>query len=187
VQDKILFFLALMALVPCVALATPPADGETTVIDTSLFVAQGADLRSFRKQVTVRATPSQVFAAWTTAEGLQAFLDVQSRVELRIGGPYELYFMPDTPDGPIGSNGCQVLAYVPDSLLVFSWNASPEFPDERALRTWVVLRFEQVDGGTTVELTHLGFGRDGRWNEVLTYFEAAWDKVLAALLAHFEG
>ena len=156
------------------------------MIDTSLFVAAGRDLRSLHKSVTVSAAPPAVFEAWTTAEGLAAFLGVTSNVDLSIGGPYELFFMPESPDGPIGSNDCQVLAYVPDRILAFSWNGPPQFPEERALRTWVVIELEAVgEVSTKLTMTHLGFGSGGHWDDVHAYFDAAWDSVLGALASHF--
>ena len=48
-------------------------------------------------------------------------------MDLRIGGPFELYFGgPDVPHDQRGSNGCQVLTYVPGEMLSFTWNAPPK-------------------------------------------------------------
>ncbi|MDP7110937.1 MAG: SRPBCC domain-containing protein, partial [Myxococcota bacterium] len=108
------------------------------MIDTSLFVAPGPDQRLLAWQVRLNADPAEVFRTWTTAEGLGALLDAEARVELRIGGPIEVFFMPDAPEGSRGSEGCQFLAYVPDRMLAFSWNAPPSIPETRNLHTWVV-------------------------------------------------
>ena len=54
--------------------------------------------RILRKQVEVRAPLADVWNAWTTAEGLK-FISAESRVELRIGGPYE-WFLDLPPDPP---------------------------------------------------------------------------------------
>lgn len=178
----------LAGMLVSIAVAGCARPAAQAAIDTSLFVAEGPALRGFTKEVVVAAPPSEVFAAWTTSEGLLALLEVPSHVELRVGGPYELYFMPDTPDGPIGSNGCKVLAYVPDRMLAFSWNAPPKFPAERARHTWVVVTLEPHEaGGTHVALSHLGFGEGGQWEEVQAYFDRAWGAVLGALAAHFSA
>ena len=158
------------------------------MIDTSLFVAAGPDVRSFTRQVRLAAEPAEVFRAWTTAEGLKALLDVEAKVELRIGGPLELYFMPEAPEGTRGSEGCQILAYLPDRLLAFSWNAPPTIPETRELHTWVVMELVPTgEGGTDLSLTHAGFGEGDAWDETAAYFERAWGLVIEAMIARFGG
>lgn len=154
------------------------------MIDTSLFVAEGASLRSFTHTRAVAASPAQVFAAFTQPAELKKFFGVTHNVELAIGGPYEILF--GEGDEAIGSNGCQVLSYAPDRMLSFSWNASPDFPEERKLRTWVtILLAPDGDGGCAVELTHCGFGEGGNWDDVYAYFDSAWTRVLDWLIARF--
>ncbi len=158
------------------------------MIDTGLFVAWGSDLRSFTKRVRLGAAPVEVFRAWTTSEGLSALLQTEARVELRIGGPLEVYFMPDAPEGTRGSEGCQFLAYVPDRLLAFSWNAPPIIPETRDLHTWVVMEFHPAgEGVTDLTLTHLGFGEGDAWDETYAYFDRAWGLVVDAMVARFGG
>ena len=156
------------------------------MIDTSLFVAAGPELRSFDKRVQLAAEPAAVFRTWTTAEGLKELLDVDAKVELRVGGPLELYFMPEAPAGTRGSEGCQFLAYVPDRMLAFSWNAPPIIPETRELHTWVVMEFAPAgEGGTELILTHAGFGEGDAWDETYAYFDRAWGMVIDAMVARF--
>lgn len=158
------------------------------MIDTSLFVAAGPHLRSFSRRVQLATEPAEIFRAWTTAEGLKDLLDVEAKVDLRIGGPLELYFMPDAPEGTRGSEGCQFLAYLPDRLLAFSWNAPPIIPETRELHTWVVLEFEAAgEGSTVLTLTHAGFGDGDAWDDTTAYFERAWGLVIDAMIARFGG
>jgi|ETNmetMinimDraft_30_1059905.scaffolds.fasta_scaffold82699_2 uncharacterized protein YndB with AHSA1/START domain len=156
------------------------------MIDTSLFVAPGPDQRLLAWQVRLNADPAEVFRTWTTAEGLGALLDAEARVELRIGGPIEVFFMPDAPEGSRGSEGCQFLAYVPDRMLAFSWNAPPSIPETRNLHTWVVMEFDAAgEGSTDLTLTHLGFGEGDAWDETHAYFVRAWGMVIDAMVARF--
>jgi len=155
------------------------------LIDTSLFVASGAELRSFTKTREVAAPPARVFAAFTRASELKTFFGAQHNVELAIGGPYEIIF--GEGDDAIGSNGCQILSYVPGRMLSFSWNAPPHLPEERAKRTWVMILLSDAEGGCRVELTHCGFGEDGNWDAVFDYFDAAWGRVLDWLEARFDS
>jgi hypothetical protein len=76
-------------------------------------------------------------------------------------------------------------------MLSFTWNAPPNFPEERPQRTFVVLFFTPVDGGVRLELNHLGWpasGLDqggGRWSELYDYFSKAWPQIFDALSAAF--
>ncbi len=142
----------------------------------------------------VHAPVAEVWRAWTTDEGLRAFLVEGSKVELRPGGPYEIYFSMQAPEGSRGSEGCTVLSYLPEKMLSFQWNAPPKFEHARFIHTWVVVNFEALSPDRTrVELTHLGFAEraaahpDHRaeWEEVRAYFVNAWPFVLGALTEHF--
>ncbi|HQY60217.1 MAG: SRPBCC domain-containing protein [Myxococcales bacterium] len=155
------------------------------MIDTTLFDASARVPVVVDASVDVAATPREVFDAWTTSEGLRAWLGIESRVDLRIGGAYEWIFLADAPAGAQGSEGCQVLAYVPDELLAFSWNAPPEIPFARSRRAWCVLTLAPLATGTRVRLRHLGLGEEGDWSAVGPYFARAWPSVMSRLSAHF--
>jgi len=149
--------------------------------------------RQIVHEAVVAASPAEVWPLWTTSEGLAAWLLPDSHVELRIGGPFELYFMPEAPEGTRGSEGCRILSYVPERMLSFTWNGPPVLPETREARTWVVLDLDAVEGGTRVRVTHLGWPESGwstegsQWPDTFAYFEAAWAKVLEALVKHFGG
>ena len=151
----------------------------TQLIDAGLFVAAGMQVRRFEVVQEIAASPERVFAAFTDpAAFVQAYgpdrSELRAEIDLAIGGKYEWLF-----DGEMGSNGCQVLAYVPDRMLAFSWNAPPEQAASRARRTWVVVELESTGEGTRVRLTHLGFGEGSEWDETFAYFQRAWPLVLA--------
>lgn len=166
--------------------ATAVAAGDTVsgvVIDASGF--RGDAARAVHKEALVSAPRAAVFRALATPEGWRAFFDVEARITLKVGGPYEILFDPTAPEGERGSEGCQVLAWVPDRMLTFSWSAPPSFPEERAERTWVAILLADAPGGTLVTLDHVGFGEGGRWGEIQPYFDKAWGMVLTAVQAHF--
>lgn len=82
-------------------------------------------------------------------------------------------------DGQMDSNGCQVLAYVPDQMLAFTWNTPTEQAESRGRRTWVLVTIRPADGGgTDVGLDHLGFGGERHWDETFDSFQKAWRFVL---------
>ncbi len=144
-------------------------------------------MRAIRDGVTVEATPLEAWEAWTTAAGLQSFLAPKARVDLRLGGAFEVYFDLDAPKGSRGSEGMKILSFVPEEMLSFTWTAPPEYPEVRGQKTWVVIQFEQVAARRMrVALTQLGWREGGQWDEVFHYFTRAWRTVLARLQYRFE-
>lgn len=157
----------------------------TRPIEPSLFPVPSTDLAPVVKEVLIPGSPAEVFHCWTTSEGFKSFMSVESNIELRVGGKFEIYFSMDPPAGLRGSEGCQVLAYIPDEMLAFSWSAPPKFPKEREQRALVVVTMMLAEGGTKVRLVHTGFGEGGQWPEVRQYFDNAWGMVLGALTQKF--
>lgn len=154
---------------------TPTTQEATGVIDLQTVVPANAD---------------RVWQAWTTRAGLNEFFGEDCRVELAVGGPFEIYMSMAAPEGQRGSEGCTILSYLPNEMLSFSWNAPPKFAHARGRHTWVVLQLTPLDdGGTRVRLVHLGFDEMraahpdhvAEWNDVETYFRRAWPRVLDSL------
>ena len=158
------------------------ADGQP--IDPTLFDARGMELRSFTKEIEVAASAAQAYALWTDSAAWMTLMGPDSRadINLEIGGRYEWLF-----DGKIGSNGCQVLSYIPDRMVSFTWNAPPG-QATRERRTWVVVETEALTPNSTrLRLTHLGFGQGAAWDETYAYFDQAWGRVLSMMKAGLEA
>ncbi|MGB2980302.1 MAG: SRPBCC domain-containing protein, partial [Candidatus Zixiibacteriota bacterium] len=47
--------------------------------------------RILRKEIVVPATLEQVWNAWTTTGGVKTFFSSDAKVELAVGGPFEIY------------------------------------------------------------------------------------------------
>jgi len=158
--------------------------GEPQAVDATMFVGGGMDAPGIDITTILNAPVAEVYKTFTTSEGWKKFLEAETAIDLRIGGPWEVYF---DPQAKIGSNGCQVLSYVPNEMVSFSWNTPPSFADERAKRTWVVVTFSDAGNGKAgVRLRHFGFVPEGKWPEVRTYFAEAWPNVLKALADSFQ-
>lgn len=145
--------------------------------------------RMIEAEKVISAPVSEVWKAWTTSEGMESFL-TQANIELRIHGPYELYFAPDEPYGKKGAEGCHVLSFVPERMLSFEWNAPPAVQNLRDanMRNWVVVDFEAVgDGQTKLNLKHLGWDEGEDWDANFAYFSKAWPYVLDACAKRFAG
>ena len=177
---------------PQLSAPQPPTLDEDmpSPIDASLFAVSGSQVRSFFVEETIQAAAPEVFAAWTDGQAFRRAYDASrdelvAHIDLAIGGRYEWLF-----DGETGSNGCQILTYIPDRLVSFSWNAPPTQPQSRGKRTWVVVELTPVEGdggpATRVGLTHLGFGPEDHWTETREYFAKAWPYVLSQFKANLD-
>lgn len=142
----------------------------------------------------IPATRAEVWRALTTNEGVREYLTPATNIELRLGGPMEIYFAPDGPEGERGSEGCVFLSYIPYEMVSFTWNAPPHLKHAREHRTWVVVRMSEHEDGTHVHLLHLGWDEmkqqfpehADEWDQTRGYFERAWPAVLGAMKMRFE-
>ncbi|MCA9309741.1 MAG: SRPBCC domain-containing protein [Phycisphaerales bacterium] len=155
-------------------------------IDSSSFEGAGDTPRQFTVTGHIAAPVEAVYRAWTHGDAFRrAFAPERealgANIDLAIGGRYEWLF-----DGVTGSNGCQVLSYIPNRMVSFSWNAPPA-QSTRGRHTWVVVEFEPAEGDATdVTLTHLGFGEGEAWDETFTYFQNAWPFVMESFRSNLE-
>ena len=156
------------------------------MIDTSTIPAHGSDLRSIVATTRVAIDSRTAWDGWTSEEGLTAWWPVPAcRIDLRVGGPFELLFDASAEPGQRGSEGCVFLGYVPGTMVSFTWNAPPHLP-LRSANTWVVVTFTDTDDGATdVELTHTGFLVGPDWDDYMAYFESAWRSVLDLFSSQF--
>ena len=135
--------------------------------------------RVVRGEVVVEANLDEVWEAWTTAEGIKTFFAPDCNVDLRVGGPYEIFFDLSAEPGQKGGEGVQILALQPKVMLAFTWNAPPQMPNVRNQFTHVVLRFRKLaEKKTAVSLTHDGWGEGEEWDDAFTYFTRAWNDIV---------
>jgi uncharacterized protein YndB with AHSA1/START domain len=164
-------------------------NAASAALDLAIALTLTAPPPDLDKEVTVAASPSDVWRAFTTSEGAATFFAPQANIRLEPGGPYEILFNPAAKPGERGAEGMRVLAFIPERLLAFEWNAPPKFPEIRngKRNTFVVVELAAAGPGRTrVALHHGGFAEGGRWPEVRAYFDPAWDWVLANLVKRFE-
>jgi len=152
------------------------------VVMTAAAGAAAGDLAVIEAQVSVGYSIDRAWETWTTAEGLAMFFAKQCVVEPKPGGAFEILFFPDNAPGLRGAEGTFLLAVEPRSRIAFSWNAPPQWPEERKQLSMVDVRFEPVAADRTrVRLRHFGFGDGEGWQGVREYFEGAWNIVLERL------
>lgn len=143
-------------------------------------------------EVVVATDPMTAWRLWSSSEGLAAWWIDRTRIELRPGGHFEIYFDAEAPAGQQGSEECRVLSHLPGRMLSFTWNAPPHLDRVRGRPTWVVVLFDAVAEGTRVQVTQLGWPQsewadEPQWAENQAYFARAWSMVLGLFERHFAG
>ncbi len=145
-------------------------------------INQPGTLAVIEKEVVVDLPMGRAWDMWTTGDGLERFFARRCQVDLAVGGMFEILFFPENPPGLRGAEGTSVLAIETPHRLAFTWNAPPQWPQQREQHTVVDVRFAaEGDSRTRVRLRHFGFGDGAAWDEVRHYFEGAWEVVLRRL------
>ena len=94
-------------------------------------------------EAKVPASLDAVWVAFTTNDGLSAWLAPEAVVELRDGGEWTAHF----PGGSTG--GGTILSFTPKSRIVMSAMAPDAFPNVRKERTTATWEFVALDAGST--------------------------------------
>jgi len=138
------------------------------------------------KSVVVDAPAEAVYEAFTDVEQVRTFFAPDAKIELREGGAYEMYFIPDAPQGSRGGEGCTIVELEPPSAIAFTWNFPPEMPTLRDAHTLVTIRVSSFEEGRArVDLKQEGFRSGADWDEGREYFERSWGVVLDRLQKRF--
>ena len=135
-------------------------------------------------QLDLEAPIQEVWNAWTSEEGLRSFFSPMVNMELRPGGPFEILFGDDLPEGQRGAEGMMVMAYKEPEFFAFTWNAPPELAEIREHMSHVRIRFTALDEQRTrLDFKEDGFATGGQWDERVQYFERAWGQIVLPRLA----
>jgi uncharacterized protein YndB with AHSA1/START domain/predicted enzyme related to lactoylglutathione lyase len=154
---------------------------------TEIAARDDLSARSIVVERSIGLPLADIWHRWTTSEGIARWWAPENKIELRIGGPMELYFLRDGAPGLRGSEGCRIVSFLPQRMLSFTWNAPPHLARVRPFHTHVVIEFEsESEESTTVRLHHLGWpdrawDDEPQWAACFAYFENAWPRVLDQL------
>jgi len=143
-------------------------------------VAQAAPKqRVLTAEVLLPAPVEDVWAAWTTNEGIATFFAPKGIVDLRVDGTYDVWFNPDGAPGQRGAEGMRIVGIDPLKRFAFTWNAPPSIPTIRGQRTIVVLDFASAGPRQTrLTFTELGWGEGADWDKAYDYFDKAWGAIV---------
>jgi uncharacterized protein YndB with AHSA1/START domain len=143
--------------------------------------------KAIDERITVKANIDDVWKAWTTSEGIRTFFAPDAKVELRVGGPFQIYINPLAEPGAKGADTMQIIGFQEKKMLSFTWNAPPSLPEARKQQTVVIVRLmARGDALTEVGLHHVGWGEGGEWDRAFDYFAKAWPSVLKNLKKRFD-
>lgn len=121
----------------------------------------------------------EVWAAWTSEDGIRSFFAPDCKIETYVGGTYEIYFNPDEQEGFRGAEGTFILSFEPMKFLSFTWNNPPSIQVIRWQYTVVSLFFEALnEQQTRFVLVHQGWGQGEDWQKAREYFDRAWNQVV---------
>lgn len=162
------------------------ANRYLAVVDSPRIEATGTDFDVLTLSAQVNTDVHTAWTAWANAHHLTRWWPVaRARIDLRVGGAYELRFSSDPKRTHESTDGCRILSYVPDRMLSFSWSMPPHLAATNA-RSWVVLTFTEVQGGTEIELVHCGLPTGPEGPDRVEYFRQAWRRVLRRMVDHWE-
>ena len=143
-------------------------------------------------EVTLDATPPEVFGLWSTAEGLKRFMAPGATVDGTVSGRYQITFDAEgDPEGAKhGTKGARLLHLEPGTSLAAEWTFPPlgEKLNTPPFPTWVEVRIEPAPGKpgrTRLHFAHYGFADDPDWKKAYELFnDGNWPLVLNRLVVY---
>lgn len=129
----------------------------------------------------IRADPSQVYSALTTAEGLDAWFTQGARVDARPGGEIHFRWVNWGPEHITAEDSGPVLEATPPSRFVFQWH--PDLPD---YATTVEVDILPAEGGTIVSLREHGYADTPAAQVAMIDCASGWGEALTLLKFYLE-
>jgi uncharacterized protein YndB with AHSA1/START domain len=137
----------------------------------------------------VGAPVARVWSAWTTTDGLKAWLAPHADIDLRLDGVMRSNYDPRGSLGDPGTIENKVLAYEPERMLSIKVTKAPEkFPFKTKISDmWTVLYFQPTaDGKTLLRIVGMGFGTDEESQKMKEFFMQGNAFTLTQLQKHFQ-
>lgn len=148
-----------------------------------------ANDKAIMKEVTINAPISLVWHAWTIPERVSEWFAPETEIEAKVGGAYELYFVPGNKTG-MNTKGCKITKLTWENELQFTWKGPDQFDtlmNHETKLTTVNVSFTSInEDSTKVIIKHLGFQDNDDWGEAINWHEMAWSSVLNSLKSAIE-
>ncbi|WP_422342683.1 SRPBCC family protein [Parasphingorhabdus sp.] len=141
---------------------------------TELEIADTED-RTILQNIAVISSPvSDVWAAFATEDGYKSWAVPVAFVDFRVGGVFETSYNPDAKKGDPANIKNEILAYIPEKLLVLkNTQAPPGFASREVLDRLVsVFQFEALDDDQTkITISGIGYGKDEESQRLIRFFK----------------
>jgi len=157
-------------------------------VSNTSFTEPGGD-RAIQLSIDVPAPVHDVYAAFTTTEGFRSWAVPVTHVDLRVGGYMESSYDANAKIGDPDNIRNQILAYVPDRLLVIRNVHAPMALADAELfqRTATAIEFVPIDAThTRVTMTNAGYGAGEAFARLFHNFEWGDAYYLSELRSRFE-
>ncbi len=137
----------------------------------------GTDGKILISQATVNIPVDKAWWGWTTDKGVQSFLAVDSKIDFRVDGNYNISLY--TKDNfPHSEN--RILSFIPFRMFTFELEMPNKFSTIQKEKTQVVVEFTSLsDSQTDVRVTQVGWQKQGEWLAAYDYFQQTWLLALA--------
>jgi uncharacterized protein YndB with AHSA1/START domain len=131
--------------------------------DSVKVIRQSEPDKALIFELNVPATQAEVWKAFTTSDGLSAWLTPGAVVDLRSGGEWTAHY----PGGHTG--GGTILSFTPQQEIILAAMAPEQFPHVRAERTKARFEFISAGPSTIVRLTQTGWKTGEEWDQAYDY------------------
>lgn len=163
---------------------TLSAGGLQAQVSNTSYVSDGGE-RVLQHTVEIEASPAEVWAAFTTTEGVRSWVTPVAQVDFRMGGVWEASYKPDGRLGDPDNILNEYLAAIPERLLTMRIRrAPPTFENGELLPALsTVIEIEPLgEGRVRVRESMTGFDRaDARYDRIYAFFDAGNAYSLAKL------
>lgn len=139
-----------------------------------------------------QAPVERVWDALVNPAQVGTWLAARANIVPERGGPYELFWLPDTPDRQ-STMGCRITAIVLHRYLAYTWRGPDELSaimnegDPPPAPTHVTFSLAGTPEGTGLRMRHIGFGEGEDWSGAVAWHERAWSTSLGNLEAFLAG
>jgi len=136
--------------------------------------------KALKFEVVVPAKPADVWAAFTTSEGMKTWLWRDCVVDLRAGGEWTVNY----PGGATG--GGTILSYDTGRRLTIHAMAPEKFPEVRRTRTTAVFEIaSDGENASKVTLTQTGWKEGKEWEDAYEYLAQGNAQLMGQLHRRF--
>lgn len=142
-------------------------------VANSSYVEADGD-RVLQLSIVVKATPAQVWRAFTTGEGYREWVAPVARIDLAVDGIVEASYDARAKIGDPYNIKNRIVAYVPERMLALRNIQAPSSFPHRDLFERVSTTIELEDlglGRTRVQITAVGYGKEPGFDVLYRHFE----------------